>query len=170
MTVQRLFRGMLVHYCFVSWSHNEFQYTLTVIHVPSNLQFYRALNVNSLSTTDQQLSTDLSLHAKMLAFFYFVNSKCLVTVQAYFCQINPTCIIHHRFLSLCFCASFCLSGSFSQKPGMDLADTYITFVRQNQDILRDRVNDEMYTEKIFDVSASADTYTRSGISSGRKQG
>jgi len=35
---------------------------------------------------------------------------------------------------------------------MDLADTYITFVRQNQDILRDRVNDEMYTEKIFDVS------------------
>uniref|UniRef100_A0A673NGS1 Calcium-dependent secretion activator 2-like n=1 Tax=Sinocyclocheilus rhinocerous TaxID=307959 RepID=A0A673NGS1_9TELE len=36
------------------------------------------------------------------------------------------------------------------KPGMDLADTYITSVRQNQDILRDRVNDEMYTEKIFD--------------------
>lgn len=36
---------------------------------------------------------------------------------------------------------------------MDLADTYITFVRQNQDILRDRMTDEMYTEKIFDVSA-----------------
>ncbi|XP_072527471.1 calcium-dependent secretion activator 2 isoform X8 [Salminus brasiliensis] len=36
------------------------------------------------------------------------------------------------------------------KPGMDLADTYITFVRQNQDILRDRVNDEMYTEKVFE--------------------
>ncbi|XP_037398576.1 calcium-dependent secretion activator 2 isoform X11 [Pygocentrus nattereri] len=36
------------------------------------------------------------------------------------------------------------------KPGMDLADTYITFVRQNQDILRDRLNDEMYTEKIFE--------------------
>uniref|UniRef100_A0AAV2KXY5 Uncharacterized protein n=1 Tax=Knipowitschia caucasica TaxID=637954 RepID=A0AAV2KXY5_KNICA len=33
---------------------------------------------------------------------------------------------------------------------MDLADTYITFVRQNQDILRDRVNDEQYTEKVFD--------------------
>ncbi|KAE8296675.1 Calcium-dependent secretion activator 2 Calcium-dependent activator protein for secretion 2 [Larimichthys crocea] len=36
------------------------------------------------------------------------------------------------------------------KPGMDLADTYITFVRQNQDILRDRVNDELYIEKVFD--------------------
>uniref|UniRef100_A0A6Q2ZG84 Calcium dependent secretion activator 2 n=1 Tax=Esox lucius TaxID=8010 RepID=A0A6Q2ZG84_ESOLU len=36
------------------------------------------------------------------------------------------------------------------KPGMDLADTYITFVRQNQDILRDRVNEEMYIEKMFD--------------------
>ncbi|XP_036962662.1 calcium-dependent secretion activator 2 isoform X10 [Acanthopagrus latus] len=36
------------------------------------------------------------------------------------------------------------------KPGMDLADTYITFVRQNQDILRDRVNDELYVEKVFD--------------------
>ncbi|KTG42966.1 hypothetical protein cypCar_00029737, partial [Cyprinus carpio] len=44
-----------------------------------------------------------------------------------------------------------ISGLLSRKkPGMDLADTYITFVRQNQDILRDRVNDEMYTEKIFD--------------------
>ncbi|XP_074533223.1 calcium-dependent secretion activator 2 isoform X2 [Halichoeres trimaculatus] len=36
------------------------------------------------------------------------------------------------------------------KPGMDLADTYITFVRQNQDILRDRVQDEQYIEKVFD--------------------
>ncbi|KAM9854204.1 calcium-dependent secretion activator 2 [Aulostomus maculatus] len=36
------------------------------------------------------------------------------------------------------------------KPGMDLADTYITFVRQNQDILRDRVNDELNIEKVFD--------------------
>ncbi|XP_041693614.2 calcium-dependent secretion activator 2 isoform X2 [Coregonus clupeaformis] len=36
------------------------------------------------------------------------------------------------------------------KPGMDLADTYITFVRQNQDILRDRVNEEIYIEKLFD--------------------
>uniref|UniRef100_A0A3Q3K0W9 Calcium dependent secretion activator 2 n=1 Tax=Monopterus albus TaxID=43700 RepID=A0A3Q3K0W9_MONAL len=36
------------------------------------------------------------------------------------------------------------------KPGMDLADTYITFVRQNQDILRDRVNNELYIEKVFD--------------------
>ncbi|XP_056429766.1 calcium-dependent secretion activator 2 isoform X4 [Hyla sarda] len=36
------------------------------------------------------------------------------------------------------------------KPGMDLADTYITFVRQNQDILREKVNEEMYIEKFFD--------------------
>lgn len=40
----------------------------------------------------------------------------------------------------------------SQKPGMDLADTYIMFVRQNQDILREKVNEEMYIEKLFDVS------------------
>ncbi|KAH0616567.1 hypothetical protein JD844_027770 [Phrynosoma platyrhinos] len=39
------------------------------------------------------------------------------------------------------------------KPGMDLADTYIMFVRQNQDILRDKVNEEMYIEKLFDVSS-----------------
>ncbi|XP_069485198.1 calcium-dependent secretion activator 2 isoform X4 [Ambystoma mexicanum] len=36
------------------------------------------------------------------------------------------------------------------KPGMDLADTYIMFVRENQDILRDKVNEEMYIEKLFD--------------------
>lgn len=41
-----------------------------------------------------------------------------------------------------------------QKPGMDLADTYIMFVRQNQDILREKVNEEMYIEKLFDVSSS----------------
>uniref|UniRef100_A0A674AAE4 Calcium dependent secretion activator 2 n=1 Tax=Salmo trutta TaxID=8032 RepID=A0A674AAE4_SALTR len=45
------------------------------------------------------------------------------------------------------------------KPGMDLADTYITFVRQNQDILRDRVNEEMYIEKLFDVSVLTWTHT-----------
>ncbi|XP_050792041.1 calcium-dependent secretion activator 2 isoform X9 [Gopherus flavomarginatus] len=36
------------------------------------------------------------------------------------------------------------------KPGVDLADTYIMFVRQNQDILREKVNEEMYIEKLFD--------------------
>ncbi|XP_075713279.1 calcium-dependent secretion activator 2 isoform X9 [Rhinoderma darwinii] len=36
------------------------------------------------------------------------------------------------------------------KPGMDLADTYISFVRQNQDILQEKVNEDMYIEKIFD--------------------
>lgn len=35
---------------------------------------------------------------------------------------------------------------------MDLADTYIMFVRQNQDILREKINEEMYIEKLFDVS------------------
>uniref|UniRef100_A0A3Q2DPV9 Calcium dependent secretion activator 2 n=1 Tax=Cyprinodon variegatus TaxID=28743 RepID=A0A3Q2DPV9_CYPVA len=38
----------------------------------------------------------------------------------------------------------------STKPGMDLADTYIVFVRQNQDILRDGINDEVCIEKVFD--------------------
>lgn len=36
------------------------------------------------------------------------------------------------------------------KPGMDLADAYVTFVRQSQDILRDKVNGEMYIERLFD--------------------
>lgn len=41
-----------------------------------------------------------------------------------------------------------------QKPRVDLADTYISFVRQNQDILRHGVSDELYIETVFDVSAS----------------
>ncbi|KAM5172804.1 calcium-dependent secretion activator 2 isoform 2-T2 [Mantella aurantiaca] len=36
------------------------------------------------------------------------------------------------------------------KPGLDLADTYITFVRQNQDMLREKINEEMYIDKLFD--------------------
>uniref|UniRef100_A0AAQ6ABE3 Calcium dependent secretion activator 2 n=1 Tax=Amphiprion ocellaris TaxID=80972 RepID=A0AAQ6ABE3_AMPOC len=51
---------------------------------------------------------------------------------------------------LSFTVSSLSLSSALQKPGMDLADTYITFVRQNQDILRDRVNDELYTEKVFE--------------------
>ncbi|KAM6937605.1 calcium-dependent secretion activator 2 isoform 1-T1 [Xenentodon cancila] len=42
-----------------------------------------------------------------------------------------------------------ISSLVSKKPGMDLADTYITFIRQNQDILRDRINDEIYIERVF---------------------
>ncbi|XP_039882657.1 calcium-dependent secretion activator 2 isoform X1 [Simochromis diagramma] len=36
------------------------------------------------------------------------------------------------------------------KPRMDLADTYTSFVRQNQDILHHGVSDELYSETIFD--------------------
>lgn len=39
-----------------------------------------------------------------------------------------------------------------QKPGMDVADAYVTFVRHSQDVLRDKVNEEMYIERLFDVS------------------
>uniref|UniRef100_A0A8C8SQL8 Calcium dependent secretion activator 2 n=1 Tax=Pelusios castaneus TaxID=367368 RepID=A0A8C8SQL8_9SAUR len=51
---------------------------------------------------------------------------------------------------LSFTVIFLWSLSVPQKPGMDLADTYIMFVRQNQDILREKVNEEMYIEKLFD--------------------
>lgn len=44
---------------------------------------------------------------------------------------------------------------------MDLADAYITFVRENQDILRDKVTDEMYTEKVFEVSVDLGTHANS---------
>ncbi|XP_061750359.1 calcium-dependent secretion activator 2 isoform X4 [Nerophis ophidion] len=36
------------------------------------------------------------------------------------------------------------------KAGTDMADTYIAFIRHNQDILRDSIKDELYLEKIFD--------------------
>ncbi|XP_039529431.1 calcium-dependent secretion activator 1 isoform X10 [Pimephales promelas] len=38
------------------------------------------------------------------------------------------------------------------KPGMDVADSYVTFVRHSQDVLRDKVNEEIYIERLFDVS------------------
>ncbi|XP_041445226.1 calcium-dependent secretion activator 1 isoform X11 [Xenopus laevis] len=36
------------------------------------------------------------------------------------------------------------------KPGMDLADAYVTFIRHSQDVLRDKVNEEIYIERLFD--------------------
>uniref|UniRef100_A0A672NAS1 Calcium-dependent secretion activator 1 n=1 Tax=Sinocyclocheilus grahami TaxID=75366 RepID=A0A672NAS1_SINGR len=36
------------------------------------------------------------------------------------------------------------------KPGMDVADSYVTLVRHSQDVLRDKVNEEMYIERLFD--------------------
>ncbi len=35
---------------------------------------------------------------------------------------------------------------------MDVADGYVTFVRHSQDMLRDKVNEEVYIERLFDVS------------------
>uniref|UniRef100_A0A1A8AGW5 Ca2+-dependent activator protein for secretion b n=1 Tax=Nothobranchius furzeri TaxID=105023 RepID=A0A1A8AGW5_NOTFU len=36
------------------------------------------------------------------------------------------------------------------KPGMDVADGYVTFMRHSQDMLRERVNGEVYIERLFD--------------------
>lgn len=36
---------------------------------------------------------------------------------------------------------------------MDVADGYVTFVRHSQDMLREKVNEEVYTERLFDVSS-----------------
>ncbi|XP_049578299.1 calcium-dependent secretion activator 2 isoform X6 [Syngnathus scovelli] len=43
------------------------------------------------------------------------------------------------------------------KSGADLADAYVTFVRQNQDILREGIGDELCIEKIFDQWYSVST-------------
>lgn len=50
------------------------------------------------------------------------------------------------------CDSTCCVSAASQKPGMDVADGYVTFVRHSQDMLRDKVNEEVYIERLFDVS------------------
>ncbi|XP_061899183.1 calcium-dependent secretion activator 1 isoform X4 [Entelurus aequoreus] len=36
------------------------------------------------------------------------------------------------------------------KPGMDVADGYVTCVRHSQDMLREKVNEEVYIERLFD--------------------
>ncbi|KAM4582703.1 calcium-dependent secretion activator 1-like isoform 1-T1 [Fundulus diaphanus] len=36
------------------------------------------------------------------------------------------------------------------KPGMDIADSYVAFVRHSQDMLREKVNEEIYIERLFD--------------------
>ena len=41
---------------------------------------------------------------------------------------------------------------YLQKPGMDVADGYVTFMRHSQDMLRDKVNEEVYIGRLFDVS------------------
>uniref|UniRef100_A0A674AR84 Calcium-dependent secretion activator 1-like n=1 Tax=Salmo trutta TaxID=8032 RepID=A0A674AR84_SALTR len=46
--------------------------------------------------------------------------------------------------------SFTVRLGFSTKPGMDVADGYVTCVRHSQDILRDKVNEEVYIERLFD--------------------
>lgn len=48
--------------------------------------------------------------------------------------------------------SFLSPPCLLQKPGMDVADGYVTFVRHSQDMLREKVNEEVYIERLFDVS------------------
>ncbi|XP_044068288.1 calcium-dependent secretion activator 1 isoform X5 [Siniperca chuatsi] len=58
------------------------------------------------------------------------------------------------------------------KPGMDVADGYVTFVRHSQDMLREKVNEEVYIERLFDINSlqhQEDTsipHPRGGASSG----
>lgn len=52
--------------------------------------------------------------------------------------------------------------SAPQKPGMDVADGYVTFVRHSQDMLRDKVNEEVYIERLFDVSKMPSPPHRTG--------
>lgn len=40
----------------------------------------------------------------------------------------------------------------SQNPGSDLAHAYVTFVRQNQEVLRDGVFQELLLQQLFEVS------------------
>uniref|UniRef100_A0A3B4E3S0 Ca2+-dependent activator protein for secretion b n=1 Tax=Pygocentrus nattereri TaxID=42514 RepID=A0A3B4E3S0_PYGNA len=51
---------------------------------------------------------------------------------------------------LSFTVRFSYFFRFCYKPGMDVADGYVTFVRHSQDILRDKVNEEVYIERLFD--------------------
>ncbi|KAJ3596242.1 hypothetical protein NHX12_002651 [Muraenolepis orangiensis] len=44
-----------------------------------------------------------------------------------------------------------VSSLVSKKPGLDLADGYVSFVRQNQEVLRERISDELHTQKVFDL-------------------
>uniref|UniRef100_A0A3P8ZQC4 Ca2+-dependent activator protein for secretion a n=1 Tax=Esox lucius TaxID=8010 RepID=A0A3P8ZQC4_ESOLU len=41
------------------------------------------------------------------------------------------------------------SFSLFSSPGMDVADGYVTFMRHSQDMLRDKVNEEVYIERLF---------------------
>ncbi|MEQ2295743.1 hypothetical protein AMECASPLE_017631 [Ameca splendens] len=40
------------------------------------------------------------------------------------------------------------------KPGMDVADGYVTFMRHSQDMLREKVNEEVYIERLFDLPSA----------------
>ncbi|XP_058647891.1 calcium-dependent secretion activator 1 isoform X3 [Onychostoma macrolepis] len=46
------------------------------------------------------------------------------------------------------------------KPGMDVADSYVTFVRHSQDVLRDKVNEEIYIERLFDCKTLEEDYLK----------
>lgn len=76
----------------------------------------------------------------------------------YFCLIlfaDLISITLHQLVQqffLPFISSFSLFLSSLQKPGMDVADGYVTFVRHSQDMLREKVNEEVYIERLFDVS------------------
>ncbi|CAL8260052.1 unnamed protein product [Merluccius merluccius] len=61
--------------------------------------------------------------------------------------VDPT-LLHYSYA---FCSSHIHGNRFLNKPGLDLADGYVSFVRQNQDILRERISEELYTQKVFDM-------------------
>nr|CAB3227414.1 calcium-dependent secretion activator 1-like [Phallusia mammillata] len=53
--------------------------------------------------------------------------------------------------------SFTVSLFGLTKPGMELAANYTSFTRCNQDVLRDKINDEMFVEQVFSSWYNAST-------------
>lgn len=82
--------------------------------------------------------SEANLSSLLFSFLNLNSQRCLLSACS-------DCLSSDSAAVLILCCA-------PQKPGMDVADGYVTFVRHSQDMLRDKVNEEVYIERLFDVS------------------
>lgn len=128
-------------------------FTLKIVFLNCNAKLYISECVQRSSSTSSRVPANCILllflsYAKWIVSMSTYPTSCWTNGLLWHCSASPFSAIHELPSALPL-------SSVLQKPGLDLADTYVTFVRQNQGIIRDCVSDQLYIKMVFDVSASA---------------
>nr|XP_008177671.1 calcium-dependent secretion activator 1 isoform X25 [Chrysemys picta bellii] len=132
----------------------------TDFRVPQSICTMFNVMVDAKAQSTKLCSMEMGQEVKKQIIFYIIERKLNEFSHLLLCYVSlwkSLCASLRRYLNGTVLSSFFplqvkAASKYVDvpKPGMDVADAYVTFVRHSQDVLRDKVNEEMYIERLFD--------------------